>query len=608
MKKYIFVLTLLFALFNLLQAQIKPIERMEPAFWWIGLVDNSLQIMVYGDQIATAEITIDSDKVKVKSFETTTNSNYVFINLEVNPKANPGSFDINFKKGKKVITKSYELKARTANAALKPQISGADAIYLITPDRFANGNVANDKVESLTEGLNRSESFGRHGGDIQGVINNLDYIKDLGMTALWLNPVKENNQEAFTYHGYAISDFYKIDERFGSNELYKNLAEELHKRDMKLIMDLVFNQCGSDHWWMSDLPTEDWINNWDIGRSVFQNSLVSDPNASSYELKKQVKGYFDVNMPDLNYENPILAKYMIQNAIWWIEYASLDGLRIDTYPYPDKDFMAVWRNAMEREYPGMFVVAEIWVHDVAYAAYWNAPGKFNDGYESGINSITDFPLYYGMIEGLKKDGDVWKTYHTLAKDFLYGSPERNVVFFDNHDISRSFAELGHDMDQYKLGVAFTLTTRGILQWYYGSEIAMSESENHGVIREDMPGGWPGDSVNVFASKNLNKQQTEALEFTKKLLNWRKNSQAIDRGKLVHFLPEDNCYVYFRVSDNETIMVILNNSNDQKEFKLDRYHEILKDFSIGKNVIDNTEFNLDSSISIKARTPYVLKLN
>ncbi len=603
-KTYTLVLlgTLIFS-----KVQAQTIERVEPLNWWIGMKNPNLQVMVYGTNISTYDVAIDYPGVTMNTITKTSNSNYLFIDLSIDKTTPSGKVPIVFSKDKNKLVYEYELFERQKNDNHKPKISGNDNIYLITPDRFANGDPSNDNVSDLIEQPDRSKPSGRHGGDIQGIINHLDYIKNLGMTALWINPLTENNQETFTYHGYAISDFYKIDKRFGTNKLYKQLASELHKRDMKLIVDLVFNHCGSGHWWMKDLPTDDWINSKDYGRSVFQNSLLSDPHASQLDYNKQTKGYFDTNMPDLNCENTFLATYMIQNSIWWIEYANIDGLRIDTYPYPDKDFMAKWRHIIEQEYPGIYVVAEIWVNDVAYAAYWDNAITYNDGYVSGITSITDFPVCYGMIDGFKEGGDVWKTYHMIAKDFLYGNAYNNLVFFDNHDIARSYASLGHNMNQFKLGIAFTLTTRGILQWYYGTEITMSESENHGVIREDMPGGWKNDSINVFAKNNLNTTQLEALNYTTRLLNWRKHSKAIENGKLIHFLPENNCYVYFRVSNEETVMVILNNGETQNNFDLSRYNEILQNYTKAQNVIDDNEFDLSKSISIDAITPYVLIL-
>ncbi len=597
----------LLSTFLFIEVQAKTIERVEPLNWWIGMKDPNLQVMVYGTNISSYDVAIDYQGVTINAITKTSNPNYLFIDLTIDNTTPSGKVPIVFSKNKNKLVYEYELFERQENANHKPKISGNDNMYLITPDRFANGDVSNDNISDLIEQSDRSKPSGRHGGDIQGIINHLDYIKNLGMTALWINPLTENNQEMYTYHGYAISDFYKIDKRFGTNKLYKQLASELHRHDMKLIVDLVFNHCGSGHWWMKDLPTDDWINSKDYGRSVFQNSLLSDPHASQFDYNKQTKGYFDTNMPDLNCENTFLATYLIQNSIWWIEYANIDGLRIDTYPYPDKDFMAKWRHVIEQEYPGIYVVAEIWVNDVAYAAYWDNAITYNDGYVSGITSITDFPVCYGMIDGFKEGGDVWKTYHMIAKDFLYGNAYNNLVFFDNHDIARSYASLGHNMNQFKLGIAFTLTTRGILQWYYGTEIAMNESENHGVIREDMPGGWKNDSINVFAKNNLNTTQLEALNYTTRLLNWRKQSKAIENGKLIHFLPENNCYVYFRVSNEETVMVILNNGETQNNFDLSRYNEILQNYTKAQNVIDGNEFDLSKSISIDAITPYVLIL-
>lgn len=605
MKQFISALMLLAALtFQVQWATSQTIEHIEPPNWWVDMENPELQLMIHGNNIGKAKLSLNKKGVIIKETITTDNPNYLFVDLLIYASAKPGKIKLKFELDGENFSANYELLERRKNATQKPAMKGNDAIYLITPDRFANANPENDAVNGYNEQPNRTNKDGRHGGDLQGVIQHLEYIQNLGMTALWLNPVDENNQDAFTYHGYAISDFYKTDPRYGTNEDYKRLAEELHKRGMKLVKDQVFNHCGSAHWWMDDMPANNWVNSQDYGRSVFQNQVMSDPHASNYEKSKQYRGYFDTNMPDLNYENELLSRYMIQNSIWWIEYANIDALRIDTYPYPDKDFMAMWKQELNIEYPGIFVVAEIWIQDVAYAAYWNPACTFGDNYQPHISSVTDFPLYYGMLKAFRKDGNIWDAYHVLAKDFLYGHPEQNVVFFDNHDVARSFAELGYDMNQFKLGVTFILTTRGILQWYYGSEIVMEERDNHGVIRQDMPGGWAGDTSNVFTRKNLSATQTEALNFMTRMLNWRKDSKAIASGKLIHFLPENNCYVYFRVSDDETLMVVLNNSDAKTHLNLDKYQEILNDFTKATNIIDGKEYKLDSRMSLSAKTPYV----
>ncbi|MCW3808047.1 alpha-amylase family glycosyl hydrolase [Plebeiibacterium marinum] len=608
MKRIHILLTSLCLVLGML-AQAQAVKRMEPAFWWVGMQNRNLQILLYDNAIANATITIDNPKIQVKSYERTANPNYVFINVEIASDATPGTFPIQITRGKKQTTINYELKARRSAANAKPAFTGNDAIYLITPDRFANANPGDDNVPGFLEPADRNNIHGRHGGDIQGIANHIDYIKNLGMTTVWMNPMIENNQPEYSYHGYAPTDFYAIDARYGSNEEFKQLVEKLHQNDMKLVKDQIFNHCGSYHWWMQDLPAKDWINSAEkYGRSNFENMIVSDPHQSQLDKDQHYRGYFDTNMPDLNYENHLLATYMIQNSIWWIEYANIDGLRIDTYPYSDKNFLIDWRTQLEAEYPGIFVVAEVWVNDVPYAAFWNSPGFGYNNYQSGIKSITDFPLYYNMLDAFKPDGDVYKVYKALTMDFLYGHAENNVIFFDNHDVSRSFAVLDYNLKKYKLATVFTFTTRGILQWYYGSEFLMQESANHGVIRQDMPGGWEQDSCNVFTLENLTTDQKEILALNTQLLNWRKTSEAVKSGKLIQFKPNSNIYVYFRIADNERIMVILNNSDYDKTLPLNTYNEVIQGFTKATNIITQEAVPLKDSITVKANTPYVFILN
>jgi glycosidase len=522
-KKFSVVLILLFSNFYMLVGQINPIERIEPPFWWAEMKNNSLQLLVYGESIGEARVKLKSGIATFETAQQVDSKNYLFINLRVNK---AGKLPIEFTLKGETFVYEYEIKERRVNASVKPVFDGSDVVYLITPDRFANGDPSNDNVKGYLDKADRGAEYGRHGGDIQGIINNVEYIKKLGMTTIWSMPLLENNQARSSYHGYAISNFYETDKRFGSNELFVKLVEKLHENGLKIIQDQVFNHCGSAYWWMNDLPTKDWINDPNkYGQSNFNNVVVSDPHASQYDKNKHYKGFFHTTMPDLNLANPLFAKYMIQNSVWWIEYANIDGLRIDTYPYVDKQFSAKWRQHIEKEYPGMFVTAEVWVQDVAYEAYWNSSKANFDGYVSNITSITDFPVYYSMLDAFRKDGDVGRLYNCLSKDFLYGSPENNLIFFDNHDLSRTYGELEEDFDAYKLAAAFVFTTRGIPQWYYGSEILMKARGSHGYIREDMPGGWAGDKRNVFKDENMTAKEKDALSFIRDLLAWRKNQQS-----------------------------------------------------------------------------------
>ncbi|MDF1548846.1 MAG: alpha-amylase family glycosyl hydrolase [Bacteroidales bacterium] len=608
-KKLSVLIMLLGASFIWINGQSNPINKVEPPFWWTEMKDNSLQLMVYGKSIGNSSIKINSDKVVFESAQQVENKNYLFINLTIKKHIEAGIVPIEFQLNGKSFFYNYELKQRRPNADKKPVMDASDVVYLITPDRFVNGDPSNDNVKGFNDKLERTAEYGRHGGDIQGIIDNIDYIKKLGMTAVWPMPLLENNQDAFSYHGYAISDFYETDKRFGDNALYKKLADKLHENGLKLVMDQVFNHCGSAYWWMKDLPMKDWINDAEeFGRSNFNNMVVSDPYVSQKDKNEHYRGYFDTNMPDLNLANPIFARYMIQNSVWWIEFANIDALRIDTYPYIDKNFSAKWRQHIEKEYPGMFVTAEVWVSQVPYEAYWNSSKPNFDGYQSHINSITDFPLYYSMLKAFGKNGDISALHSCLSKDFLYGQPEMNLIFFDNHDVSRTFGELGGDYEKYKLAATFIFTTRGIPQWYYGSEILMKATGSHGYIREDMPGGWAGDKKNVFKGENMTVAENAALDFITDLLSWRKTSRAIKEGNLIHFLPHDNVYVYFRTTDNEILMVILNNGEEKLNFSLKNYQEVLQGHKTGTDVLSKETFDLSKPISIKAKTPYIISIN
>lgn len=608
MKKISLILFSLFISANFLCAQRNVIEKVEPPFWWAGMKDNNLQLLVYGKSIGNSSVNVKSDIVDFKSAQQVENKNYLFINLEVNKQGKVGNVPIEFTLNGKSFTYDYEIKKRRPNAEVKPKMDQSDVIYLITPDRFVNGDPSNDNVKGCPDKHDRKAEYGRHGGDIQGMINSIPYIKELGVSAVWPMPLLENNQEMASYHGYAISNFYETDKRYGTNELFKELVDKLHENGLKMVQDQVFNHCGSAYWWMDDLPMKDWINDpKEYGQSNFNNVVTSDPHASQYDYNKHYKGYFHTSMPDLNLNNPFFANYMMQNSIWWLEYANIDAIRVDTYPYVDKHFMSKWRKRIDMEYPGIFVVAEVWVSEVAYEAYWNHSTSNYDGYVSNVESVTDFPVYYSMLDAFKKGGDIGKLYSCLSKDFLYGKPEMNVVFFDNHDLSRTFGELGQDYEAYKQAATFILTTRGIPQWYYGSEILMKAQGSHGYIREDMPGGWEGDERNVFTGKNMTKEEMEALNFIKKLLAWRKTSNAIKDGKLVHFIPNDNVYVYFRVSDKEKVMVILNNG-DKKDLKLDIYQEILGGHQSGKDIISGEKFDLTKPVSIKGKSSYIISIN
>lgn len=508
-------------------AKENPQLRVEPPFWWAGMKNSALQLMVHGENITGSTVTCDYEGVDVKTVVSSDNPNYLFVNLELCPKVNPGNFNLVFTKGKKEIAVyNYELKAREKDSAKREGFNNSDVIYLITPDRFVNGNPDNDELPEMKEKPNRADKDGRHGGDIRGIINSLDYLQDLGFTAVWLNPVLENNMTRTSYHGYSTTDFYKVDPRYGSNEEYKELNEELDKRGMKLIMDMIFNHCGSEHWWMEDMPMKDWINNPQFKQTNHRRTVNQDPHASDKDIKDMVDGWFVPTMPDLNQNNPFMETYLIQNSIWWTEYVGLEGIRQDTWPYPDKHMMTRWTARMLEEYPRFNIVGEEWSMNPAIVSYWQKGKKNIDGYECHLPSLMDFPLQSAVSRGLTEKED-WGTglitiYESLANDFQYPDADNLVVFPDNHDMSRFFMQVGEDVDLLKMGVAFFLTTRGIPQIYYGTEVLLTHPGwEHGDIRSDYPGGWEGDAANAFTGEGLTAEQKDMQAYVKTIQNWRK---------------------------------------------------------------------------------------
>ncbi len=597
-----------------LLSQKAEVKRIDPPFWWSGMKSNSLQLMVYGNNISVTQPKISDTSVFLKQVISVESPNYLFLDLDISS-AKAGVFNIEFFNGKKkVISIVYQLKSRELNPDEMTGFDNSDAIYLLMPDRFANGNPDNDDMPGMLEKANRSNPNGRHGGDIQGIVNNLDYIKDLGATSIWINPLLENNMPAYSYHGYAVTDLYKVDARFGTNEDYKNLVRTAHEKGLKIIQDMIFNHLGTNYFWKDDLPSQDFYNQWtEFTRSNYRGGAVNDPHASDYDYQKMVKGWFDTSMADLNQKNPLMANYLIQNSIWWIEYLGLDGIRQDTYPYPDKDFMAEWMRRVLEEYPNYNVVGEVWLSFPPAVAYWLENDKNADGYHSNLTNVFDFPLMYAISKAFnEKEG--WSSgsaqlYETLSQDYVYSDPMNLVVFADNHDGDRLYSKLDEDINKYKLAMAFLFTTRGIPQIYYGTEILMTghEHDGHGFIREDFAGGWDGDENNAFTSGGRTPEQNEAFNFLRRLMNWRKSSKAVQNGKLTHYLPENDVYVYFRHTKEESVMVMLNNTNEDKEVDLSRFAENIEGFETGKSVLNRMYFDKLDTIVVPAKSPLIIEL-
>jgi len=591
------------------------IDHLEPPFWWAGMENSTLELLVHGERVAELEPALDHAGVAIAQVHRTSNSNYLFIELELDDDVAPGTFVIDFHHaGESQVRQRYELRTRENGSATREGFNASDVIYLVTPDRFANGDPGNDRVDGLMDGLDRSDPHGRHGGDLAGIIDHLDYIEDMGYTQIWLNPVLENNQPEASYHGYATTDFYRVDARFGDNALYRKLSAEASERGIGLIMDFIPNHSGSEHRWMRDLPSEDWISHGGefVGTTHKRESLF-DPNGAEIDRKRFSDGWFVPSMPDLNQRNPRLASYLIQNSIWWTEYASLSGFRVDTWPYSDKNFLTEWARRMLEEYPQLNIVGEEWVTNPAIVAYWQKGSLRQDGYESYLPSLMDFPLHDAVIKGLKEE-EGWGTgldriYTMLANDFLYGDPHNLVVFPDNHDMSRIYTQLDERFDLYRMSLVFFLTTRGIPQLYYGDEILMANpgTDAHGVIRSDFPGGWQADERNGFTGEGLTDLQQEAQHLTRRLLNWRKTASAVHRGKLTQFVPEGQAYIYFRHDDEQTVMVVLNKADDARPLDVSRFREVMGEAESGTDIVTGEEYRFDQAFTVPARTALILQL-
>ncbi len=590
--------------------------KVEPPFWWTGMKVTELQLMVHAEGIAYTAPRIVYPGVQLTGVSKTGNPDYLFLDLRIGEDAVPGKFRIDFDRDEDVrYTYEYELNERENLSAERIGFGPEDVILLAMPDRFSNGDPANDDMPGMLEKADRNNRDGRHGGDLKGVSDHLDYIAEMGFTAIWLNPVLENNNPNYSYHGYAITDFYKVDPRFGTNADYVQFIGDCHDLGIRVIMDMVFNHCGHGHWWAESLPSEDWVHQWpEFTRSNFRAPVNSDPHAAEFDKIKMHSGWFDTNMPDLNQENEFLANYLIQNSIWWVEFAGLDGIRMDTYPYSDQAFMARWMKRINLEYPNFNIVGEAWLQKEAITAYYSGSESERFGYNSHLPSVTDFPLHYAVDKAFH-ESESWtegmaRLYYVLSQDFLYDNPYFNVIFPDNHDLSRYYTVMGEDLNKYKMGLVFFYTTRGIPMVYYGTEILMAGEEHrgHGHIREDFPGGWEGDDVSAFSGAGLNEKQLEAQQFVKRLQNWRRNASVVHNGKLIHFIPEAGVYVYFRVNENETLMVVMNNNYQSVNMPaLDRFDECIKGRRQAFEVTGQLNIADISTITIPPKSALVLEL-
>ena len=598
------------------------IQRIHPTNWWVGMKNPELQLLVYGPNAGTLSYSVNYPGVQLLSASRLENPNYAFINLKIAADAQPGMLQLKGTSGKKTITRSYELKARTAERK-GSGVSSADLIYLIMPDRFANGDVSNDKyIDMADTAANSADPILRHGGDLQGIINHLDYLQEMGVTALWLTPVIENDEKLKEerpnsmqagYHGYHFTDHYAIDRRFGGEAAYKKLSDALHQRGMKLVQDAVYNHVSDDYWMFKDQPSKDWFHNWATYTNTSHKEMpLIDPHSAAIDSELLLDGWFTPFLPDLNQRNPFLANYLIQHAIWSTEMFNLDAWRIDTYKYNDQEFMNRCNAALLEEYPNLHIFGET-VSGNPLALSYFVKNNVDFPLKSNLPGTLDFPVNYAINDALNKDfgwdEGVSKLYQILAQDVVYADPMKMVTSLDNHDMDRYFSVIGEDYNKYKMGITWLLTTRGIPSWYYGTEIMMKnfKSPTDAEVRRNFPGGFPGDKENAFTKEGRSSKENEAFDFVKTLANYRKATPALHSGKLVQYVPEGGVYVYFRFNDEKTVMVASNTMATEMNVNTVRFAAQMKGFNSAKNVITGETIKDISTLKLPAKTAVVLEL-
>lgn len=591
--------------------------RVEPSNWWIGMKYNTVTLLTYGKNISDYEPSINYKGVQLLKTERVENKNYLFITLKISPVTMAGNVKINFKKsGKLAFSKDFPVLEREINSANRASYSPKDAIYLIVPDRFSNGDKTNDVVSPLLENkVDRNGEGTRHGGDLQGISNHLDYIQSMGFTQIWCTPLIENNEPDYSYHGYAATDFYKIDPRYGTNEQFKQLVTDAKKKGIGFIWDVVLNHCGTEYYFIKDLPTKDWVNFSDTHTKCnFIKSTLTDKYATEIDKKEYTDGWFDQHMADLNQRNPLVAKYLTQNTIWWIEYAGLSGFREDTYSYADKDFLTHWTKTILEEYPNFNIVGEEMTRIVSQVAYWQK-GKVNfDGYKSYLPTLMDFALTDNIVSALNTNNGWFSTwqevYQGVAQDYHFPNPDYQLIFPDNHDLDRLYTRLNKNLDNWKLATAMYMTMRGIPQFFYGTEVLMTNEKlgNDGLRRGDFYGGWDTDTKNAFTGIGLTDEEKQAKAYFAKLLNWRKTSSAIANGKFIHYAPQRNdVYIYFRYNDKQKVMVLLNKSTNSVTFDLKRFAQMIPTRFNAKDVITDKEIMAENTLTILPKTAMILEI-
>ena len=603
------------------------ISQVEPPSWWVGM-KTPLQLMIHGDAIADYDVRIEGEGVSVKEIHKAESPNYLFVDVVVSPSAKPGEYGIIFTKDGESFRYPYQIAAREEGSAERGSFSTSDLIYLICPDRFANADKGNDSTDDTADKADRSEPFGRHGGDLQGIIDHLDYIADLGATAIWCTPLLVDDQPKESYHGYACGDYYRIDPRFGSNSQYKEYVAKAHEKGLKVIMDIVTNHCGTGHWWMKDLPFNDWIHQFpEYTGSNIAFSTAMDPNASQYDSNLQVSGWFVPSMPDMNLDNPFMLKYFQQWAIWWTEYSGQDGLRVDTYPYNEKVPMSKWCEAVMNEYPNLNIVGECWDTNIDQLAYWQGGNANRDGFDSHLPSIMDFPLQEAVNAALCEDNPQWgqgmvRVYSALSHDATYRDVSKMLIFLSNHDHYRVADAWKQNPDKLKIAYTLLATVRGIPQIFYGDEMGFATGKTYksdGELRMDFPGGWEGDKIDLFTEEGRASaavsvggkvipqgQLAELHDYAKTLFQWRKGKDVIHNGRTMHFLGRDNTYAFFRYNDTDKVFVYVNNSPEPRAIPWSHYSEIASDLKSGRNVLTGEAVQISDSTIVPPSSAIVVE--
>lgn len=592
------------ALDNIPDATSAQVTHVEPPSWWVGM-ETPLQLMIHGDNAGSCDVSIVGGRgVKVTGVHRAESPNYIFVDISISRRAKSGTYYIVLSRGSERCKLEYCIDSRRAESAQRESFTTADLVYLLMPDRFVNGNPDNDNVPGLADKARPETLWGRHGGDLEGIISQLDYLEDLGVTAVWCTPLLEDNEPRGSYHGYACSDYYKVDARFGGNALYKEFVEEAHRHGIKVIMDVVTNHCGIRHWWYKDLPFHDWVHQWpQYTHSNCVFSMQNDPYAAEADKANMVGGWFAPSMVDMDLDNPFLLQYFKQWAMWWIEWADLDGLRVDTYPYNEKQPMSQWCKAVRAEYPKINIVGEVWSYNVPQVAYWQADNPNKDGFNSNLPSVMNFPLYSALCKGLPADEPGWdggmtQIYDAVADDFYYHDADKLLIFPGNHDTDRIADILGRDPGRQKIAMALMATLRGIPQIFSADElmaVSADRSQGHGGLRIDFPLGWENDP-----------EAREMHDYCRRLFRWRKSATAVHGGTMKHYFRRDNTYAFFRSNGEQTVMVYINNSPEERRVPQEDYAEMRGAAAAWVNVITGEEVDFSRGVTVGPHQPLIVE--